>query len=90
MRKLKKLLIVLAMLTVIIPAQYITSEAGNIAYGAATVDTALLNVRNGPDTTYDIVYTIGCNERMVVLEKTNDEWYHINYHGVVGMSRLST
>lgn len=84
MRKLKKLLIVLAMLTVIIPAQYITSEAGNIAYGAATVDTALLNVRNGPDTTYDIVYTIGCNERMVVLEKTNDEWYHINYHGVVG------
>jgi uncharacterized protein YgiM (DUF1202 family) len=21
---------------------------------------------------------------MVVLEKTNDEWYHINYHGVVG------
>ena len=84
MRILKKLLIVLAILAVVVPMQYITSLAGNIAYGAATVGATSLNIRSGPDTTYDIVYTIGADERMVILEKTNDEWYHVNYHGKVG------
>jgi uncharacterized protein YgiM (DUF1202 family) len=84
MRVFKKLLIVLAVITVIIPAQYIISEAGNIAYGAATVDATSLNIRSGPDTTYDIVFTLGSNERMVVLEKTTADWYHVNYHGVDG------
>ena len=84
MRILKKLLIVLAILAVVVPAQYITSLAGNIAYGAATVGATSLNIRSGPDTTYDVVYTIGADERMVILEKTNDEWYHVNYHGKVG------
>ncbi len=84
LRFVKKFLIVLILLTVIIPAQYITSLAGDIAYGAATVDATSLNIRSGPDTTYDVVYTIGNNECMVILEKTNSEWYEINYHGVEG------
>lgn len=80
----KKLLIVLTMLTIIIPAQYITSNAGNLVYGAATVDATSLNIRSGPDTTYDVVYTLGNNVRMVILEKTNSDWYRVNYHGIVG------
>ncbi len=84
MRMFKKLLVVLAIVAVIIPAQYITSAAGSIAYGAATVDATSLNIRSGPETTYDVVFTVGSNERMVILEKTNSDWYHVNYHGVVG------
>lgn len=84
MRVLRKFLAVIIIMATLASAAYITSEAGSIAYGAATVAATSLNVRSGPDTTYSLVSTINHGERMVVLEKTSNDWYHINYHGIDG------
>lgn len=74
----------ITIIAVMAPVLYITSEAGNIAYGAATVSVTALNVRSGPSTTNNIVNTLNHNARIVVLEKTSSDWYHINYRGVDG------
>jgi cell wall-associated NlpC family hydrolase len=83
-RSIQKLIAIALILAALSPVLYITSFAGRIAYGAATVDATSLNVRSGPDTTYSVVYTIDNNERIVILEKTSDEWYHVVYRGVEG------
>jgi cell wall-associated NlpC family hydrolase len=72
------------MLSVLVSAQYITAQAGSIAYGAATVDATALNIRSAPDTTSAILLTVDQGERLVILEKTNSEWYYVNYQGVTG------
>lgn len=84
MRYVRKLLILLLILTFITPVLYIEASAANIAYGAATVRATTLNVRSSPDTSGSITATIGDNEIVVILEKTNSEWYRINYHGTEG------
>lgn len=84
MRILRKFITVLLIITVMASVLYITSEAGSIAYGAATVGATSLNVRSGPDTSAPLVCTINHNEKLVVLEKTNNDWYHISYHGIEG------
>ncbi len=81
---MRKLLILLLILTFITPVLYIEASAANIAYGAATVRATTLNVRSSPDTSGSITATIGDNEIVVILEKTNSEWYRINYHGTEG------
>ena len=58
--------------------------ADDIAYGAATISASALNVRSGPGTSYDRVTVLGNGTRVVILEKTNDDWYKINYQGTVG------
>jgi N-acetylmuramoyl-L-alanine amidase len=63
---------------------YIEAAAGNLVYGAATVQASSLNVRSGPDTMKPITATVDHNEIVVILEKTSSEWYHINYHGSEG------
>ncbi len=57
---------------------------GGLAYGAATVSAAVLNVRSGPGTGNSIVGTVSKGAVVVVLERTNDDWYKINYQGIVG------
>jgi cell wall-associated NlpC family hydrolase len=83
-RYLRKLIATILILASLAPVLYITAAAGTIAYGAATVEATSLNVRSGPETTYSIVYTIEQNERIVILEKVNEEWYRIVYRGVEG------
>lgn len=63
---------------------YITAEAGSLAYGAATVEASSLNIRTGPDTASAITATVKHDDILVILEQTNNEWYHVNYHGAEG------
>ncbi|MDR2421091.1 MAG: C40 family peptidase [Oscillospiraceae bacterium] len=65
----------------------VSAEAGAIAYGAATVDASMLNLRSGPGMDYDIISTIGDKTIIVILERTNDEWYYINYDGKTGYAK---
>ena len=81
---LRKSAVILLIISVCVSALYITASAGVIAYGAATVDATSLNIRTGPDTTYPIVKTVPHDEKIVILEKTNAEWYHAVYSGVEG------
>lgn len=60
------------------------SSAGSIAYGAATVTASSLNIRSGPGTDNDRIASVGEGSIVVILEKTSDTWYKINYLGNVG------
>ena len=84
MRLLRRASAVILTLVVLFSAQYIDVKAGNIAYGAATVAASALNIRSQPSLDAEVLKVINENERLVILEKTSDEWYHVNHHGTVG------
>ena len=85
MKKLKKLLLLLIAISVV--ASLLTFGAtanGTIAYGAATVAGQSLNLRTGPSTSHTVITQLNEGDIVVILERTNSEWFSINYHGVVG------
>ncbi|NLA86073.1 MAG: SH3 domain-containing protein [Clostridiales bacterium] len=85
MRYVRKLLILLLTLTVVTSVFYIEAAAdNNIAYGAVTVQASSLNIRSDPHTSSAIKATIDNGEIVVILEKTNSEWYRVNYRGTEG------
>ena len=84
MRFLRKACVSFLVILLCVSSLYITASAGSIAYGAATVGATSLNIRSGPDTTYAIVTTAPHNEKLVILEKTSADWYHVVYNGTVG------
>jgi len=65
---------------IILPA----SGAGTLAYGAATVSATELNVRSAPDTAASVVTSLSEDTIVVILEKTSDAWFEVNYNGTVG------
>ena len=85
MRYIKKLVVVLLVLTIFVSILPLSASAtGTIAYGAATVDTMNLNLRTGPSLTHTVITTLNEGDIVVILQRTNSEWYHINFHGVIG------
>lgn len=84
MRFVRKLLILLLMVTLVSSVLYIEAAAGSLAYGAATVQATSLNVRSSADTSSPVILTVANNEIVVILEKTSKDWFHINYHGTDG------
>lgn len=61
-----------------------SAEGGSIAWGAATVDATSLNIRSEPDINSDRVSVVAGGTIIVILERTNDEWYKVNYAGKIG------
>ena len=85
MNKLRKTILILLIVSASAALLPISASAdGTMAYGAATVAGPALNLRTGPGTTYDILTQLNEGDIVVILERTNSDWYHINYHGVVG------
>ena len=85
MKTVKKLLLVLLAVSIFASMLSVGASAnGTLAYGAATVDTASLNVRSGPSMSDTVLATLNEGDIAVILERTNSEWYQINFHGVVG------
>ena len=85
MKYAKKPLIILVIVLII--ASMLTFNAladGVLAYGAATVDTQDLRLRTGPGTTYSIITHLSEGDIVVILERTNNEWFKVNFHGSVG------
>jgi cell wall-associated NlpC family hydrolase len=62
----------------------IASANNNLAYGAATVDTQILRLRSGPGTSHTVLNRLSEGDIVVILERTNNEWYKVNFHGSVG------
>jgi len=60
------------------------SAGGTLAYGAATVDTQGLRLRSGPSTSDSIITHLSEGDIVVILERTNSEWYKVNFHGSIG------
>ena len=55
-----------------------------LAFGAATVNTPILNLRSGPSTDDTILTRLSEGDIVVILERTNSEWFKVNFHGTVG------
>ena len=75
-------LIIISSLTSMIPLG--ASAASNIAYGAATIDTPILRLRSGPSTDSAVVTRLSEGDIVVILQRTNSDWYYVNFHGTVG------
>ena len=85
MKQLKKIIFLITVLSICISLCAFTAlAADNLAYGAATISASSLNVRSGPDTSYDRVTVLSRGTIVVILEQTNESWYKINYQGTVG------
>lgn len=84
MKKLKKVIAVILIAAVIMSIVVITASAGSLAYGVGTISVSVLNIRSGPDTTHKVIGTARKDAKVVILEQTNDTWYHINYNGIDG------
>jgi len=84
MKTAKKLIIILLIVSLTTPMLTVYASAGSLAYGAATVDTDLLRLRSGPGLTHSVVTLLSEGDIIVVLERTNSEWYRVNFHGQTG------
>ena len=85
MKNFKKFLCtVLVVAMIVTSVAFSASAAGTVAYGAGTVSATTLNIRSGPGTTYSVVDTVNNGEIVVIIEKSNSEWYRINHDGTVG------
>ena len=77
-------LILTVILVCIVFAVSASADNGEICYGAATVSATQLNIRSGPSTDNTILGTANDKAILVIIEKTNDDWYRVNYYGTVG------
>ena len=85
MKTAKKLIILIITISLIASAlATVASAEDTLAYGAATVDTTNLNLRTGPGKSYSVITTLNLGDIIVILERTNSEWYYINFHGLTG------
>ena len=85
MKKAKKLISIVISASILALMLSVTAFAHEgLAYGAATVDTDNLNLRDGPGMASAVLTTLTEGDIVVILERTNSEWYHINFHGVTG------
>ena len=84
MKTAKKLIIILLIASLTTSMLTAYASAGSLAYGAATVDTDLLRLRSGPGLSHPVVTLLSEGDIIVVLERTNSEWYRVNFHGQTG------
>lgn len=85
MKIAKKLLMILIVISIGASLLSVGALAdAPLAYGAATVDTPVLNLRSGPSTETSVVTRLSEGDIVVILERTNSEWYNVNFHGTVG------
>ena len=85
MRNAKKLISIIFTIAILASMFPLNASANNtLAYGAATVDTQGLRLRSGPGTSNSIVTHLSEGDIVVILERTDSEWYKVNFHGSVG------
>ena len=90
MKIMKKLIcIIIIILTVSSTLTLYVSAADTLAYGAATVGAQGLRMRAGPDSTYRKVNELKEGDIVVILDRSNSEWYKINFNGSVGYVNAS-
>ena len=85
MKSLKKVLcIALAVGVISGSAVFPAGASGTIAYGTGNVSASALNIRSGPGTDNSVISTVGNGSTVVILERSTDDWYKINYNGTIG------
>jgi cell wall-associated NlpC family hydrolase len=85
MKVLKKLVLTTLLLSLALSMLTAFASANStIAYGAATVNTPSLRLRTGPGLSHSVDMLLSQGDIVVILERTNSEWFRVNFHGNVG------
>jgi len=85
MKPFKKFIITLLIISIIASMLVVfVSATGNLAFGAATVNTQSLRLRSGPGLTHSVNMLLSEGDVVVVLNRTNSDWYRVNFLGNVG------
>jgi len=88
MKIIKKLACILLLVTIIstmLPlSAAATSPSRIIAWGAANAVGDGVRIRSGPGLSHDILTHADRGHAIVIIERTNSEWYRVNYRGTVG------
>jgi len=75
-------LLLLSIIATMIPMNAFAT--GSIAWGAANVSAGSVRVRSGPGLTHDVLTVARQGDAVVILNRTNSEWYRVNFNGTVG------
>ena len=87
--KAKKLIVILLLASLCITILPPTASANSaIAWGAANTVGNGVRIRSGPGLDNSVLTHVGSGEVMVILERTNSEWYKVNYQGTVGYTSV--
>jgi len=85
MKTAKKLIVTILLVAIFATMLQLTASAsGTIAWGAANVDASSVRIRSGPGLEHSVLTHCNRGDIVVVIERTNNEWYKINFHGTEG------
>jgi len=86
MKIIKKLTAILLLLTIASAMLPLTAAATSrtIAWGAANAIGDGVRIRSGAGLGHDILTQANRGDAIVIIERTNSEWYKVNYRGTVG------
>jgi len=80
--KFISMILIVAVMAAMLPVP--ATASGTIAWGAANINGTGVRIRSGPDTTHSILTHVNTGDIVVVVERTNSEWYKVNFHGTIG------
>ena len=87
--KAKKFIVILLLASLCVTMMPYTASANSaIAWGAANSVGNGVRIRSGPGLDSSILTHVGSGEVMVILERTNSEWYKVNYQGTIGYTSV--
>ncbi|MCL2627129.1 MAG: C40 family peptidase [Oscillospiraceae bacterium] len=86
MKIVRKIASILLLITIIATMLPLTAAATTrtIAWGAANAVGNGVRIRAGAGLNHDILTQASRGDAIVILERTNSEWYRVNYRGTVG------
>ena len=86
MKAIKKIVVILLVLTIASAMLPFTAAATSrvIAWGAANAVGDGVRIRSGPGLSDEILANAKRGEAIVIIERTNSEWYKVNYNGTIG------
>jgi len=87
--KARKPVVILLLVSLCVTMLPLTASANSaIAWGAANSIGNGVRIRSGPGLDNSILTHVSSGEVMVILERTNSEWYKVNYQGTVGYTSV--
>jgi len=85
MKTAKRLVVTILLAVIIVTMIPVAASAnGTIAWGAADITGTGIRIRSGPGLTHDVLTHVTTGDIVVIVERTNSEWYKVNFHGTVG------
>ena len=85
MKIAKKLIVTLLIISTIAVMIPITASATSaVAWGAADVGGSGVRIRSGPSLDHPIRTNVSRGEVVVIISRSNSDWYRVNFHGTIG------